>query len=82
MGALYPEAWPYRKHARTAKITNYDSRKLRHSAQSYDGYEVWDILPTISADPELSSQLPGGPQYVTYQWHREGFRFDPDLDES
>jgi hypothetical protein len=44
------------------------------------GEHTFDIVPTASADPELSSRVPGGPLYATYQWHRSVFYDDPDLD--
>ncbi len=42
--------------------------------------ECWfAILPTIVSDPELSSQIAGGPKFATWQWHRNSFLRGDDV---
>jgi hypothetical protein len=77
--------WPSHKGRKRSYETR---RKVSAAVRAYNqalwhdrfGDNVYDIYPTACADPNLSSILPGGPQFVTRQWHRSVFRFDPDLD--
>ena len=55
------------------------SQKIRQAAWNDRLAEhLFEIEPTASADPELSSRMPGGPLYATLQWHRTAWYDDPD----
>lgn len=68
-------AWPYPQSRRgpwKRKPSPIDAYHRSRWNEKFDDY-VYDIALTCCADPGLSSRLPGGPQFVTCQWHRSSF---------
>lgn len=65
-------AWPYAKSHRRRKLSPVEAYQRSLWNERWDEY-AYCIALTCCADPTLSSRLPGGPQFVTCQWHRSSF---------